>query len=54
MSMYQELRLYWTACLEGSFFDEFDTSEQLAELVVAAARVGEDLDAIQAHQDMGT
>ena len=39
--------------LERGLLDELDAAVELAEFVVAAAGVGEDLDTIEAHKDVG-
>ena len=41
------------AYLERSLLDEFYATVEFAEFVMAAARVGEDLDTIEAHKDVG-
>ena len=40
--------------LGGGLLDEVDTGVKLSKFVVAAAGVGEDLYAIEAHKDMWT
>lgn len=42
------------AHFERRLLDELDASRKLAELVVGATRVGEDLDAVQAHINVGS
>ena len=39
--------------LERGLLDELDAAVALAEFVVAAARVGEYLDTVEAHKDVG-
>ena len=39
--------------LERGLLNKFDAAVELAEFVVAAARVGEDLDTIKTHKDVG-
>ena len=41
-----------TAYLLSSFLDEVHSRIELTQLVVTTARVGEDLDAIEPHEDM--
>ena len=38
--------------LESSLFDELDAHVELPEFVVAPTRIGEDLDAVEAHEDV--
>ncbi len=39
--------------LTGAITDEINPSVQLAQLVMAATAVGEDLNAVKTHVDMG-